>query len=168
MHRWSAAHGTVAAVRRHAVNPMLDHRFIQLALAVEPGEKRDSILLGQLMRRLDPQLARLPLESGLAPARLGARTAATRLAVALVTARKGMSKVRQRLTRGRRPQLGAAAAAELVLTHWRSSPTACEGLYDQPIVDRRWLDGLLAGSHPAEPTTIAFLVNLLAAAGPVP
>jgi asparagine synthase (glutamine-hydrolysing) len=163
MHRWAGVHGTVAAVRRHAVNPMFDRRFIELALAVAPADKRDSVLLGRLMSRLDPELARIPLDSGLVPARIGTRDMSSRVAVATLTARKAARKVRQRLAHGRRPQLGAAGMAELVLAHWRAEPSACRPLYDVPILDRSWLDGLTTGAHTAPATTVAFLVNLLAA-----
>jgi asparagine synthetase B (glutamine-hydrolysing) len=166
MHRWSAAHGTVAAVRRNTVNPMFDRRFIELALAVSPSDKRDSLLLGRLMSRLDPELARIPLDSGLVPARLGARDLATRLSIARVTSRQAARKVRQRLAHARKPQLGAAMVADLVLTHWRAQPSACRALYDLPVLDRQWLDGLLDGTRSAAPTTVAFLVNLLAAVQP--
>ncbi|MCP2325083.1 asparagine synthase (glutamine-hydrolyzing) [Hamadaea flava] len=162
MHRWSGAHGTVAAVRRDAVNPMFDHRFIELALAVAPGDKRESLLLGRLMNRLDPELARIPLDTGLTPARLGVRDLSTRVAIATVTARQVARKVRQRLAHGRRAQFGAASFADLVLSHWRTDPSACAALYDQPVLRRDWLDGLLAGTHSAEATTVAYLVNLLA------
>ena len=166
MHRWSAAHGSVAAVRRHTVNPMFDRRFIELALAVAPADKRDSLLLGRLMSRLDPELSRIPLDTGLVPARLGRRSPANRLSTATVTARKAARKVRQRLTHARNPQLGAAGMADLVVAHWRAQPDSCRVLYDIPILDRQWLDGLVAGTRSAAPTTVAFLVNLLAAAEP--
>src|SRR4051812_27538200 len=162
MHRWSAAHGTVAAVRRHAVNPMFDRRFIELAVAVSPAEKRDSLLLGRLMSRLDPELARIPLDSGLVPATLGRRSMASRLSIASVTARKATRKVRQRLSHARNPQLGAAGMADLVLAHWRAEPSACRALYDLPVLDRRWLDALVAGTPPPPPTPVAFPGHLLA------
>jgi asparagine synthase (glutamine-hydrolysing) len=115
------------------------------------------------MTKLDPELARIPLDSGLIPARLGRRDLSTRLSLATVTARKATRKVRQRLTHGRSPQHGAAGMAGLVLAHWRAEPSACQGLYDHAFLDRAWLDGVLAGSRSPAPTTMAFLVNLLAA-----
>ena len=130
-----------------------------------PADKRDSLLLGRLMSRLDPELSRIPLDSGLIPARLGTRDLATRLSIATATARQATRKVRQRLAHARKPQLGAAGMAELVLAHWRAEPSACRALYDLPVLDRQWLDGLVAGTRSAAPTTVAFLVNLLAAAG---
>jgi asparagine synthase (glutamine-hydrolysing) len=166
VYRWGGAHGTVAAVRRHFINPMLDRRFIELALAVDPADKRNSMLVGRLMSRLDPELARIPLDSGLVPARLGRPSATSRLATRTVTARKLVHKVRQRLTSARETQFGAGQAAALVLTHWRAEPQACRALYEVPVLRHEWLDGLLAGTHTAEPTTVAFLVNLLAATEP--
>ncbi len=166
MHRWSGAHGTVAAVRRHTVNPMFDRRFLELALTVAPVDKRDSLLLGRLMTLLDPELARIPLDTGLVPARLGRRGVATRLSVASVTARQAGRKVRQRLTHARKAQLGAAGVADLVLAHWRADPSACAAIRNVPGVDPQWLDGLIAGTENAAPTTVAFLVNLLAAVQP--
>ena len=163
MHRWAGVHGTVAAIRRYYINPMFDRRFIELALAVAPADKRESMLLGRLMCRLDQDLARIPLDSGLVPARLATRSVLTRLSTGTVTARKMVRKVHQRLTRGRRAQLGAAEAAALVLAHWRAEPQACTPLYDVPMLRHGWLDGLLAGTNSAKPTTIAFLVNVLVA-----
>jgi hypothetical protein len=34
------------------------------------------------------------------------------------------------------------------------------------MLNRRWIEGLVKGEHGAAPTTVAFLVNLLAAASP--
>lgn len=163
MHRWAGVHGTVAAVRRYYVNPMFDRRFIELALAVAPADKRDSLLLARLMTRLDAELAAIPLDSGLVPARLANPSAATRIAIRTATARKVVHKVRQRLTGARKPQFGAAQLGALVIDHWRAEPRACRALYDVPVLRREWLDGLLAGTNQADATTVAFLVNLLAA-----
>jgi asparagine synthase (glutamine-hydrolysing) len=143
---------------------MFDRRFIELALGVAPADKRDSLLLGRIMSRLDPELARIPLDTGLVPARLGTRSVATRMTVATATARKVAGKVRQRLTNARRPQLGAAEFSDLVLTHWRADPSSCQALHDMPMLDQHWLDGLLSGAHGAPATTMTFLANLLVVA----
>ncbi|MBB5872090.1 asparagine synthase (glutamine-hydrolyzing) [Allocatelliglobosispora scoriae] len=168
MHRWAAAHGTVAAVRRHFINPMFDRRFIELALAVAPAEKRDSLLLGRLMTHLDRELALTPLDSGLIPAKLGRRTAATRLATGRLTARKAVRKIQQRLTRSRRAQFGASTMSGLVLAHWRQAPGTVEALRSAPMLRQQWVDGLLKGEHTAEPTTMAFLINVVAASTTAP
>jgi asparagine synthase (glutamine-hydrolysing) len=163
MHRWAGVHGTVAAVRRYYVNPMFDRRFVELALAVAPADKRDSLLLGRIMTRLDPALAAIPLDSGLRPSQLASRSLGTRLAVTTQTGRKMVRKVSQRLTRGRRAQLGAAEFGDLVLAHWRAEPKAIQPLFDVNLIRPDWLDGLLKGTHDAQPTTLAFLLNVLAA-----
>jgi asparagine synthase (glutamine-hydrolysing) len=121
-------------------------------------------LLGRLTNRLDPTLAKIPLDSGLSPARLGNRSALTRVAVATLTGRKFASKVRQRLHHGRRPQLGAEHAASLVLEHWRANPASCAALYGMPFLQKQWLGEVLAGSRAPSPTTMTFLVNLVAVA----
>jgi len=108
-------------------------------------------------------LAAIPLDSGLAPSRLGTRSPVTRVATSTLTARKVLRKVSQRLSNGRRPQLGAGQASALVLEHWRSNPAACAALYDLPFLRHQWLDEVLAGQRAAAPTTAAFLVNLVAA-----
>jgi asparagine synthase (glutamine-hydrolysing) len=163
MRRWGGAFSTVAAVRRTEVNPMWDHRFIELALAVAPADKRDSLLLSRVMSRLDSELGRIPLDSGLIPSRLGTRDVSARLAIAMVTARKTARKVRQRLAARQKPQLGASGMAELVMAHWRAEPSAWRALHDLPMLDGTWLDGVLVEGRPAAPATVAFLVNLLAA-----
>lgn len=168
MHRWAGAHGTVAAVRRHFVNPMFDRRFIELALAVAPNDKRDSQLLGRLLDRLDPELARVPLDSGLVPRRLAEPSVATRLTAHALTARRIARKVHQRVTGSRRAQFGAAHAASLVLAHWRAEPDACATLYNVPVLRSEWLDAVLAGRKSADPTTVAFLVNMVAAGERLP
>jgi asparagine synthase (glutamine-hydrolysing) len=161
--RWAGAHGTPASVDRFFINPLLDRRFMQLALAPAPEEKRNSYLTGRLMHRLDPRLAAIPLDSGLVPARLGRRGPATTAAVARVTARKAIAKVRQRIGGGRRAQRGAAELASLVIEHWRAVPDTTAPLRRTGLIRPSWLDELLEGRRGAGPATVAFMVNLLVA-----
>ncbi|GIE88924.1 hypothetical protein [Actinoplanes regularis] len=166
MQRWSGAHGSFAAANRHFINPMFDRRFIQLAHAVRPEEKRGGLLTGRLISLLDPALAAVPLDSGLIPNRLGRPGLAARTAAARVTARKAARKIRQKLRGQGRPQLGAAEMAALVVAHWRSEPDAAAPLRTTGLVREAWLADVLAGRTAPAPATVAFLVNLLAIADP--
>ncbi|SLL99824.1 MULTISPECIES: hypothetical protein [unclassified Actinoplanes] len=162
MQRWSGAHGSVAAANRHFVNPMFDRRFIQLAHAVRPEEKRHGLLTGRLISLLDPALAAVPLDSGLIPNRLGRPGLAARTAAYRVTAQKAARKIRQKVRGQGRPQLGAGEMAALVVEHWRSEPDSVAPLRDTGLVRDAWLGEVLAGRATPAPATVAFLVNLLA------
>lgn len=162
MHRWAGVHGSVAAARRRSVNPMFDRRFIELAMVLPPHEKRDSLLLGKLMSRLDPELAGIALDVGLVPRRLGTRSPITRIAIVGASGRRAASKAWQRATDRRRPQIGANSASDILLEHWRSCPRVCDPLLDLSVIDSQWMRGLLRGSVEAHATTIAFLANMLA------
>jgi asparagine synthase (glutamine-hydrolysing) len=163
MRRWGGTHGTVATLHRESVNVMFDRRFIELALAVTPADKRDSLLLGRLMSHLDPELSGIPLDIGLIPRRLGQKSMGTRLAVATSAGRRTTRKAWQRLTGGRRPQAGAATAAKMLLQHWRDDPRVCEPLFEINFLSADWLRDVLAGGRDAKPTTLAFLANVLTA-----
>ena len=162
MRRWGGTHGTVATLYRQSVNVMFDRRFIELALAVAPVDKRDSLLLGRLMARLDRELAAIPLDIGLVPCRLGEKSMRTRLAIATSISRRTAQKAWQRFTDGRRPQAGAATAAGMLLQHWRADPRVCEPLFEIDFLRGDWLREVLAGRD-VKPTTLAFLANMLAA-----
>jgi len=163
MQRWAGAHGSVAATNRHFINPMFDRRFVQIAHAVSPDDKRGGRLTGQLIQRLDPALAAVPLDSGLVPARLGEGGLGPRAAAARVTAGRLARKIRQRIRRGSKAQLGAGEMAALVLAHWRAEPDAVAALRGNGIVRESWLDETLAGTEAVPAATVAFLTNLLVA-----
>jgi asparagine synthetase B (glutamine-hydrolysing) len=163
MRRWGGTHGTVATLHRQSVNVMFDRRFIELVLAVAPADKRDSLFLGRLMSRLDRELAAIPLDIGLVPYRLGEKSMGTRLAIATSGGRRTARKAWQRFTGGRRPQVGAATAAGMLLEHWRAEPSTCKPLFELDFVSADWLRDVLAGARDVKPTTLAFLANLLAA-----
>ena len=157
-------HSSPAAVERFSIHPLLDRRFMQLALTLAPADKRHSQLTGRLMQRLGPELAAIPLDSGLVPARLARGGLANTVAVARVSAGKAARKVWQRVRRARRTQLGAADLGPLVLARWRATPELVAPIRRTGLVRDGWLDEVLAGRRDAGPATVAFLVNLLVAA----
>jgi asparagine synthase (glutamine-hydrolysing) len=162
--RWAGVHASAVSTVRYSIDPLLDREFMRLALTPAPADKRHSRLTGRLMLRLDPQLAAIPLDSGLVPARLAHPGPAGSVALARVTGTKIARKVWQRLRRTRRAQLGAGDLGRLVLAQWRDAPELVTPIRRTGVVRDAWLDELLAGRRQARPTTVAFLVNLLVAA----
>jgi asparagine synthase (glutamine-hydrolysing) len=163
MQRWAGSHGSVAATNRFFINPMFDRRFVQIAHAVSPDDKRGGRLTGQLIARLDPALAAVPLDSGLIPAKLGQGGIGTRAAAARVTANRLARKIRQRVRGGSKAQLGANEMAALVVAHWRAEPDAVAPLRGNGIVREAWLNEMLSGTTAVPAATVAFLTNLIVA-----
>jgi asparagine synthase (glutamine-hydrolysing) len=162
--RWAGVHASAVSTRRYSVDPLLDRGFMQCALAPAPADKRRSQLTGRLMHRLSPELAAIPLDSGLVPARLAHPSLANSLALRRVTVTKTGRKVWQRVRRARRAQLGAADLGRLVQARWREAPELVAPIRRTGLVRDGWLDELLDGRREARPSTVAFLVNLLVAA----
>ncbi|MGY0233472.1 hypothetical protein PT931_17115 [Longispora urticae] len=155
MQRWGGVHGTVAAVDRVFLNPMFDRRFIELARAADPADKRDSRLLAAIMRELDLELAVIRLDSGRSPNQLAKGRGNWR-----ATARKAVGKVAQRVSGSRRASLGAPLLSRLVVEHWRANPELLAGLPD--LVRPSYVAELLDGRRPGDQATVAFLLNVLA------
>lgn len=165
MQRWAGLGESAVCFDRSIVNPMLDDRFLGIAEALHPQDKQDSQFLGRLQVALDGELARLPLDNRPPPvvyanpgpiSLMRKQTAKT-----VMTARK----VHQRVTGAHRPPPGGAILADRLLEFLRSEPETLDPVRGRGIFDDRWLDGLGAGSIRAQPSSLAFLVNLLVAVG---
>ena len=97
MQRWGGVTETAVCLDREIVNPMLDDRFISIATALDPLDKRNSRFLSRLQLELDPELGAIPLDGRPAPAAYAHRSRA-----------ELRPAVRRHLPEG--PPQGAAAA----------------------------------------------------------
>lgn len=158
--RWAGLRLTVAATERRLLGSLLHPGFVAGARACPPQHKRGSRFMAMVLAELDPELARLPLESGYVPATLAAVGVGARLQSQRVTGRKVASKVHQRLSRTGRDATGAPLLASQVLVHWRRDPASLDGVYRLGLVDPAWLNDVLSGVHQADVATIGFLTNL--------
>jgi asparagine synthase (glutamine-hydrolysing) len=152
-------------MRRTVVNPMLDHRFLDIVRSAPPTAKRNARLLSRILVELDPDLANVPMDGRPAPiaySRGGFRSVATSVGV---TTRKIAGKVRQRVEGRQRPPVGAPVLAALVLDHWRSEPSTLDPIRPLAIVDERWLDEVVLGDGDPPVTAVSLLTSLLAATG---
>jgi asparagine synthase (glutamine-hydrolysing) len=151
---------SAASTERTILSPLLHPDFVAIARACPPAVKRNSRLMAMVLARLDPELARMPLDSGVLPVRLAAPGVLGCARNAPFTGKKAMRKVHQRLSGLGRPGLGQPALSALVVEHWRREPQLLTGIPATGLADAAWLDQLLDGRCAADPATVGYLANL--------
>ncbi len=151
MQRWAGVTDTAVCLRRPAVNPMLDRRFLDIAASLPPQEKAASRFLAGLLCRLDPELGDIPMDGRKAPRAYVDPSWAERVTRRSSIVGKGYRKVRQRLDRSHRPPAGGVTLAELVVRHWRATPEVLTPALASGLLQEAWVDEVLsrcAGGRP--------------------
>lgn len=160
MQRWAGVTDTAVCQERSMVNPMLDDRFVAIAEALRPDDKRGSLFLARLQMALDPGLGRVPLDGRPPPEAYAHRGPANRARALGTVARKAAAKAGQRLGRGTRPPAGGAVLAAQVVRQWRRDPTLLERARAPRLLDPGWLDRVVAGEVDPSPATVALVLNV--------
>lgn len=168
MQRWAGIVGTAVCFDRVAVNPMLDDRFIAIARALAPRDKRNSRFLSRLQVALDEELARMPLDGRPAPVAYATTSPGNSARQAASTLRKAARKARQRAARATRPPAGGEILAAKVAEHWRAEPAVLDSARAAGIFRDDWIDGVLTGEIEPGPSTTALLMNLRVATQAAP
>ena len=163
MQRWAGVTETAVCLDREVVNPMLDDRFISIATALEPLDKRNSLFLSRLQLELDAELGSLPLDGRPAPAAYAHRSVRNSARQTAATLGKARSKVMQRLRRETRPPAGGEILADKVVAHWRDNPGALEPLQGLDVFGKEWLESLVAGDNRPPSSAVSMMVNLIGA-----
>lgn len=163
MQRWGGVTETAVCLDREIVNPMLDDRFISIATALSPLDKRNSRFLSRLQLELDPELGSIPLDGRPPPAAYAHRSLRNSAQQTATTLQKGRRKVVQRLRRQTRPPAGGEILAAKVVAHWRESPALLEPLEGLDVFQRGWLEELVRGDEAPASSAVALMVNLLGA-----
>lgn len=166
MQRWAGVTDTAVIDDRVVINPMLDEVFLTIASRLSPRDKANSRFLASLQMELDPTLGRIPLEGRPAPIAYATSSPFQAVARAASTGRQMSSKVLQRLRRGTRPPAGGAVLAAQVVEHWRNEPGIIARGALPGFVRQEWVDGVLERHVEPQPSSVAFVTNLLAAHSP--
>ena len=164
MHRFGGITVTDSCDTRITLNPLADAAVLAIAAGVPYRAQAGSRHTVRVLRRLDPELARLPLGSGLRPITLDRSVSlARRLGENTVRGfvEKAAGKVSRMWSSRRRAATGAPLLAELVVAHWRSRPSLLEPVTRLEMVNRDYLDRLLSGTATADANTVDFLLNLV-------
>ena len=164
MQRWAGVTETAVCLDRQIVNPMLDDRFIAIATALDPLDKRSSRFLGRLQLALDDELGSVPMDGRPPPAAYAHRSARNSARQTAATLAKARGKVLQRLRGETRPPAGGEVLAAKVVEHWRAEPSVLEPLHGLGVFADPWLDSVTARDAPLPPSSgVALAVNLVAA-----
>jgi asparagine synthase (glutamine-hydrolysing) len=163
MQRWAGVTETATCLDREIVNPMLDDRFISIAQALAPLDKRNSRFLSRLQLELDAELGSVPLEGRPAPAAYAHRSPRNSASLTTATLGKARRKVVQRLRGETRPPAGGEILAAKVVEHWRDDPGALGPLEGLGVFSQAWLDALVSGADTPPTSAVALMVNLVGA-----
>jgi asparagine synthase (glutamine-hydrolysing) len=119
-------------------------------------------MFGAVIEALDPELARMPLVSGLSPSELARATTATRVRQGAQFARRISRKVRQRLSPGTdTPPAGAASLSRQVVSWWTSNPTILEPLARNPWLDTAAVEAVAEGRRMPSASSVGLIADLL-------
>jgi len=163
MQRWGGVTETAVCLDREVVNPMLDDRFISIATALAPLDKRNSRFLSRLQLQLDAELGSVPLDGRPPPAAYAHRSLRNSAQQTATTLHKARRKVGQRLRGQNRPPAGGEILAAKVVAHWRENPALLEPLEGLDVFQKSWLEALLRGQDGPPSSAVALMVNLAGA-----
>lgn len=163
LHRWGGATITQGCQQRVTLNPLLDREVLTIMMSLPHARRWSSQQAVEVLERLDPELAKLPLGSGMRPVTLRRPGAVTRM-IGETPLRKFAGRAGRKIMRHRRGlrryAVGAPVMAELVAEHWRENPDLLEPIAETEMVNRNWLERLLDGAIEAEAASVDFILNL--------
>ncbi|GAA3706858.1 hypothetical protein GCM10022204_25920 [Microlunatus aurantiacus] len=167
MQRWAGLGESAVCFDRILTNPMLDYRFLEIARGLTPKDKQHSRFLARLQLALDDELASIRLDDRPPPRAYAQPALKNWASIQVSTMNAAARKAQQRLLRTRRPPAGGAVIARLLWDHLRECPELLEPAFKSGVFATNWLEGLLRGSQTPAPSSLALLMNVLVACGPL-
>lgn len=158
MQSWAGAAVSSRFVGRTVLWPFFDETFLAAALNLDASRKRDSRVAHELLVELDPQLAAIPLDSGLVPAIMAGGGVRARGAQLLRTGKKAARKIGQRIA----PRSARVLGSGLLVDHWHRcgayrqldlNALASFGLFDDAA-----LEAVGSGRMKPDRATLGFLL----------
>lgn len=107
MHRWAGIACSVAGSERPTLVPFFDREFLEWSRSLDPVQKQNSHMMSAMLAELDADLARLPLDTGLAPEIWVRNNPVAKMKRHWYTSVRVASKIAQRLLRVGKPGIGA-------------------------------------------------------------
>ena len=159
--RWQGLNYNAACLDRAILMPFGSPDFLERwAWRTRPDDRRHSRLFGQVMTRLDPELAAMPLDTGLVPARLGRGGVQAELSVGWRLARSSARKVRQRVAKRARPAVITRGLAGRVLEHWKTLDEPLAALARLDFLNYETIRQVTSGERDLDAVSAGFLISL--------
>ena len=158
MQRWAGAAYSQMNSQPDLLAPFFHPDYVEWASRLADSIKRGSRAFVAMLDRLDPGLARLPLDSGLTPLQVADTSLRGRSRRLRRDAGRARRKVEQRIRRRRHSPAGTDLLAQHVVREWRREPPA--NLARIPWLDGGQIDRALSGYAELDTVSVAFLVNL--------
>lgn len=143
---------------RQILAPLYHPRFIEWASRIPIALKRNSRAFSAVLHDVAPDLAALPLDTGVTPFQLADRSLRSRGVVLATSGRRVRQKVQRRISRRGKTPVGTARLSAAILTAWRAEPP--DALSSIPWLDQEALEQVVAGRRELTTPSIAFLMNL--------
>jgi asparagine synthase (glutamine-hydrolysing) len=163
MQRWAGVLSSAVSMDRRVVNPMLDDRFLRIARGLSPQDKRNARFLSRLLLALDRDLAAIPLDGRPAPSTYADQSLLNTAQLVGSDMTKIRRKVVQRVRHVNRPPAGGEILAAKVIEHWQTNPELLGPLRKMNIFDVAWLDAVIERRVIPRSSSVAFMINVLAA-----
>ena len=158
MQRWAGAVYSQMNTQPDHLAPFFHPAHVEWASRLADPVKRGSRTFVAMLDRLSPDLARVPLDSGLTPAQLVDHSLLGRSRSIQRDIRRAARKVQQRIEGRRYSPGGTQTLAQQVMREWRHDPPI--NLQHVSWLDSAYLDRVLEGNAELDAVSVAFLVNL--------
>jgi asparagine synthase (glutamine-hydrolysing) len=160
MQHWVGVGYSSVAPRRVVLSPFFHPAFLSWAWRVPPQHKRGSAVFCEMVSQLDPQLARIPLDSGLSPRDMFSGGLGARLRTRADFLRRAVRKVRQRLLGAAKVGVGAEALSHRAAEGSAGEPLPLERVRELPFLDGEVVEAVATGRRRVKSSSLGLLLNL--------
>jgi asparagine synthase (glutamine-hydrolysing) len=158
MQRW-AGNGLDNLLNRRAyLCPFFEAGFVQGAFGLRPEQKSGAQAAFRLLHRLDPELASIPLDSGLRPASVVDAPLQARIARARQFAKKAGNRAKRMMFRRSKATLGSASTLQLWHRHKLYEQLPRDQLLSTGLFSPSMLEKVASGEWLPDRPTLGFIL----------
>lgn len=160
MHRWAGAALSGASQSRPLVAPFFQKDFVSWAFKVPNKFKRNGKILADILRCLNPKLAKLPLADNTIPLEIINPTFFTKARKAITLSSKIVKKIGQQLKLTQNPSAGTSLLATKLGNYWKDTVGIHDWIAGYPELQRDYILNGLENKKIIDIQTLSFILNL--------